>query len=366
VALEKKYFEKLAEAIQAVSRGKLLEGENLFYLTGLALFVGGTGAFVLFRWTRILIRESEAPFRYTFWVEDFRPIEGTPAGRLAVDDIDRMRLLSPDIAEKLKRSLDRLLLLPSDPGKSPGESEPYWSSHIRISGTYTVREEQGGTWKIQVMPRVCIGAPGSPEYPAPYVRCAVQVTKGTTSAVITAAVYERVVEEVYSRIAGEIYRQIRNDVAKKITALPTHYLRAVALFHEAEDFSRSNTADGYDLAVELYREAKDQFLSSNIQWISRALTRVPTLWRLERRFALMDARTRIGFARCVVYRRILSELSGRRNPGTAFEARTDLGKARKTLETLYGHVSGPFLDAAQNGPASDDPREKRRRMHTAA
>jgi tetratricopeptide (TPR) repeat protein len=362
-ATQKDYFSNLAEALKALTRGGLLQGDNLFYLAGLALLVGGSGSYALLRWTRILIRESQAPFQYTFWVDEFKPIEGTPGNRMTVSDLDRMKLLSPDIAEKLKGSLERLLLLSSDAAKATPDSAPHWSSHIRISGSYTVREEQGETWHVQVMPRVCIGPPGSPEFPAPNVRCAL-TWAGTESAALTAATYERVVEEVYGRIAGEIYRQIKQDVERKIQALPTLYLRAVALFHEAEDFARSKTADGYDLAVELYRKAKDHFQSSNILWLSRACTRLPLLWRFEKKFSLMEARNRVGFARCVIYRRILCELSGRRNSGTAFEARADLDKARKTLETLYGHIAGPFLKGP--GITPDAPRERRREMHTAA
>ena len=77
---------------------------------------------------------------------------------------------------------------------------------------------------------------------------------GTAGHTLLTSEYLDIVERVYSSIATEVYRRIGSDVHDKITLFPTAHLRAVALYHEAEDFARSNTVDAYEQAIALYRE----------------------------------------------------------------------------------------------------------------
>ena len=66
------------------------------------------------------------------------------------------------------------------------------------------------------------------------------------------AAYDQTLERLYFSVATQIYKQLRLDVARKISRLPTQYLRATAYFHEAEDYARSNTLDAFDDASKLY------------------------------------------------------------------------------------------------------------------
>ena len=67
---------------------------------------------------------------------------------------------------------------------------------------------------------------GEPAEGVPVTECSVDVDS-----------YKRIVERVYSRVATEIYRQIETDVQEKIDLFPTSYLRAVALYREAQDWT---------------------------------------------------------------------------------------------------------------------------------
>jgi tetratricopeptide (TPR) repeat protein len=90
---------------------------------------------------------------------------------------------------------------------------------------------------------------------------------------IDARLYEQILERVYFSIATEIYKQIQEDVKRKIELLPTTYFRAVALFHEAEDYARSTTLDAYDEALELYGQAIEAFDPSLKPWPKARLRR---------------------------------------------------------------------------------------------
>ena len=87
--------------------------------------------------------------------------------------------------------------------------------------------------------------------------------------------YNKIVERVYSRVASEIYRQIKEDLANKVKLVPTHFMRAIAYYNEAKDFSRSNTIDAYDYAIELYREALRFFSISYRTYINKIAVKVP-------------------------------------------------------------------------------------------
>ncbi len=46
---------------------------------GMIALVTGGGTYLLFRWTSFLLKESEEPFRYTFCIEPFELVSGTPS-----------------------------------------------------------------------------------------------------------------------------------------------------------------------------------------------------------------------------------------------------------------------------------------------
>ena len=87
-------------------------------------------------------------------------------------------------------------------------------------------------------------------------------------------------------------------------------------FMKTDDFERSNTVDAYDLAIELYEEAIHHFDTRLFIWKDRFLLKFPLLWRFVADSTIMEANMRLGHARCLIYRNILSNLSGRRQKKT--------------------------------------------------
>ena len=148
--------------------------------------------------------------------------------------------------------------------------------------------------------------------------------------------YTSVVERVYSNIATEIYKQIKADLITKMRLFPTKYLRAVALYYEAEDFARSNTVDAYDHAVDLYRDSRDSFDGSWRAWLAQYLVRVPYL-STGASSQIMRVKTEIGYAKCVIYRRRISALSGRYK-APLFEVSGIMNKVVRTLIEVHNKL----------------------------
>lgn len=332
-------------------------------LIGLFVIVIGFGTYFIFRWTGFLMRESKEPFRYTFWIEAFTPVQKTtdkdsnyPNNNLGFDPHDRFYLLHSDLLERLDSRIGRFSLLNYSKDKV---DEKALISHIHIHGNYALREENNDRWIIHVMPCIRIGPPGSPEtlaYPVKYTlkkektgtksdhklensgenkeKGAVSKTKNY---IFDAEEYNQIIERVYSSIATEVYKRIESDVKGKIAMFPTPFRRAIALFHEAEDFARSNTIDAYDRAVQLYNEARRYFKISEIKWITKFLLKMPLLWRKEVKFLHMHSRIQIGYAKCLIYKMAISALSGRyKNP--LFEIREDLKEVTDRLEILHKRI----------------------------
>src|SRR5262249_40120240 len=151
--------------------------------------------------------------------------------------------------------------------------------------------------------------------------------------------------------------QVQRDVAERIELLPTDYFRAVALFHEAEDYARSNTLDAYEEARELYARA--------IVLLDGSLTRLPAFRprRIARRLLrsilgasnrfpcpaayvwprlgnveVMCARAEIGYATMILYRRDLAGQSGQLL-NAPFEARPVGERALARLTRLPKDVT---------------------------
>ena len=351
-AVENKYPESIGQFLSNFIHPQV----NTYQFIGTLVFVLGFGAYFIFRKTNLLLKESGEPFRYTFWIKRFEAVSGTPGARFTLKEDDRFNLLHHDLMERLNRRIRRLSLLDVDSLKSSPADPQVLRSHIDISGHYAIREERDGLWVIHVMPRIRIGPPGTPEalaHPVKY-RLVEEDTKRSkerdskagkaqtatagSENVLDAARYNRIVERVYSTIATEVYRQIESDVTAKVESFPTKYLRAVTLFHEAEDFARSNTVDAYDRALELYRESKRYFDIRFMAWVSGVLVRAPVLWRLAARSAHMEARARIGYCKCLIYRRVISALSGR-NQNALFEIPEELKRATSKLESLHNRIN---------------------------
>lgn len=303
-------------------RQDLTAGIKAYEVIGLVLLVAGLAVFVLARWSRVLLRETGEPFRYTFWIEAFKPV---PDAEASARPLARLDLLQYDLRERLNFRIRRLSLLNDTVNHLSESQRRGLIAHVHIAGEYSTRARLSARGEvdqiaIRIMPRVRIGPAGQPEtLTAPVEIIVPQPARssddGAAPLELDAATYERAVERTYSRIAHEIYRRIKADLGDKITLFPTSYLRAVALFHEAKDFERSNTIDAYDYALDLYREANRYFDTRLLGPLHRRLAGMPAVWFLVRKSLLMEARTKIGYARCLIYRRAISALSGRsQNP----------------------------------------------------
>jgi tetratricopeptide (TPR) repeat protein len=317
-----------------------------FVLSGVALVVV---AILLVGWLRLWVRASRTPFRYTYSIEEFEPVEGTRPEQL-------LAWLRHDLSTRLSRRIRRLALL--DERYSGTTNAP--EAHIHIGGTYGIRKKSSGDWVIEVMPWVRLGPTGSSAklaHPVTFALARGQLEFKSDTAPMS---YEKLVERVYFSVATRIYRQIRDDVQRKINMLPRRYFRAAAYFFEAEDYIRSNTLDAYEQAQKLYAEVirlyspdwsdADSGRSSAgqlVRLIDRLLANFSLSWRRWLawwwpglgRVELMVARAELGYARTLVYRRAVAGFSGQRlNP--IFEARPMAKRAVRRVTRLRKDVPG--------------------------
>jgi len=328
--------------------------------------------YFLLRRTSVLLRESKEAFRYTFWIEPFDQVDKTPVDRFKLDSADRFALLDHDLMERLDQRFKRFSILKEPPSRgaaagaeTPEGSRRRYSSHVQINGHYAARETGDGQWVVHVMPEVRIGPSGSPAALAQPVKYQLGTPKsglhpasgataplggaappapaagaGTAGYTLKASEYQNIVERVYSSIATEVYRRIESDVREKIALFPTAHLRAVALYHEAEDFARSNTVDAYEQAIALYQEALRCFELITIKSLTRLILHVPwVLWRAEVTYQHEWARVVAGYAKCLIYRAQTSALTGREgNP--LYELPELLGESIEALKLLQKRISG--------------------------
>ena len=318
------------------------EGLDGYAVIGVLILVAGSGTFFLLRSTRLLLRESEEPFQYTFSVDPFETValsdgEISDASPKAIRLSQLLSMLHHDLIEKLNTNIVRLSLL--DIAAIDKQATRDLGSHIHIRGHYALRVRAGGTDILQVMPRIRIGSRNQPEDLSPRVE--VDIPECTRPEADVEACYRLILGQVYSRVATAIYQQIRKDIQKKIKLFPSRFLRAVGLFHEARDFERSNTVDAYDYAIDLYRQSLAYFEMRGNRHIANLLARRRGLWHLVRRVRLVEANARVAYARCLIYRNIVSALSGRtRNP--LFHVPGEVKRAVSSLEVLYDRSSPRF------------------------
>ena len=329
-----------------------LKGPDPYVFCTLLLFVA---VYLIARYSGFLFQESKAPFQYTFCVQPFVRIKDTPDERFTLAQEDLLKLVHYDLRERLSRRIGRLSLLDHPSGAQNAGTAPSAVSvatHIHVEADYALREESDEGWVLKVLPRVRIGADANPFTLAFPVRYPLEVTqrrrpdsdpaatgdvdKKAQSALLRTDEYEQLIERVYSSVATEMYRQIKQDVENKIGLFPTPYLRAVARYYEARDFEKSNTLDSYERAIELYATARDTFARSKTHGLKVLLAR-SRVFRWLMPAVRAEARTRLGLARCKIYRRVVSELAGRR-PDPLFEIRRELYRARALFARCYNSV----------------------------
>ncbi|MET0938588.1 MAG: FHIPEP family type III secretion protein [Gaiellaceae bacterium] len=299
---------------------------------------------LLINWTRFWVRESRAPFRYTYSIDPYLPLGETK-------EEPRLLWLREDLSERLSRRIGRLSLLDKEQAATR-------ESHIHVFGSYGIRRASDGSYAVEVFSWIQLGPHGAPATLAHPVKFQLPKGEEQLRGEEGAQAYEKLLERIYFSIATHLYRQIRQDVLRKIELLPKRYFRAAAYFYEAEDYVGSNTLDAYAEAEQLYAEVVKLY---DPTWVERGhsafhrtmrfIGRMHGSWSLFwRRWAakawprlgnveLMIARAEIGYANTLLYRRALAGLSGQRlNP--IFEARPVAKKAVRRLEKLGEDVPG--------------------------
>jgi hypothetical protein len=393
-------------ALRTADRDAVLDQWPLFVcLFVLALSVLAVG------WTRFWLRESQQPFRYTYSVAPFTPVEREPEQTLFVP-------IHADLRERLSQRIRRLSLLEPEaaPADAGGAAEPQGveaaraESHVHISGYYAIRKRPpDDRWLAEITAWVRVGGPDRPARLAePVVRFALNEEEDAT---VTAAdppaaptangkpdvppeidreQYEAILERTYFSIATELYRQIQEDVSRKIELLPNRWFRASALYYEAQDYARSNTLDAYNQARALY-EAALAIYDPRSAILPRGRVRHALAWcglylRLgisrARRFLshwitrlgrseVLAGRAQIGYANTLLDSWVIAPLSGLRAAAT-YEAVPIAEWAVRRLERVGKDVPGrdeSLFDARVAhafAHATLDAREKgRRRLEEA-
>jgi hypothetical protein len=222
---------------------------------------------LLINWSRIWIKESREPFKYTYSVADFQP--GLESAHTGAPGEDRIDWLGRDLTERLGARVHRLSLLEEgdvvtqEPGQEP-------EAHVHVSGWYGVRQDENHEWWIEVVPRVRIGGQGAPAELGNTVRFKLERTGAARRSTslpppLDARQYNLLVERVYWTVASKIYAQIRRGVEEKASLLPPGRLRCAAYVNEADDYAHSNTLAAFKAARHLYRKACQGYHQGNFE-----------------------------------------------------------------------------------------------------
>lgn len=355
-ALDEKYRQNLAELGKVVLWVLGFDFAQLtqpsFYsseVIGSIVVVAGVISWLVLRYTSVLISEANECFRYSFFVAAFPAVANTPGTRCTLLDEDRLNLLPYDLTERLNSRIRRLSILEetdkpqksdeNGAGGKPLANGKSLAAHIHIDGFYALREDKDKNWCLQITANVRIGGKDQPSFQTVPVTFKFKrnSTQTPPSYELAPDDYMQLVERVYSRVATEIYRQIEGDIRSKVKLFPTSYLRAVALSREAEDFLRSNTIEAYDHALALYRDALGYFDAIEVKPLTSVLAHFWLIWRREARFIRRKAEVVTGYAKCSIYRRRISALSGRKR-NTLFDLPALLDDAVCQLEIVYEHL----------------------------
>jgi tetratricopeptide (TPR) repeat protein len=319
-------------------------------------------ALLLLASSRFWIRHSRHPFRYTCAVSAIGAVQNSPV-------CPELTWLSQDLKVLLSQRIERLRFV--EPTEAGAQDDAH-AAHIAIGGTYVIRAQgrDPRSLAIEVMPDVGIGAARGPRtlahpviYPSDPVAASLAVTAGARPdepgrVNLERADYQAILERVYFSVATQIYEQIRADVERKVALMPSSSLAGQALYHEADDYARSNTLNAYDQARDLYEHAARRFdpslrplpasrprrvvarwVRSGSHGLRRLRLRASLLWPVLASRDVACARSLVGVATMLINRRLLATLSGLRiNP--VFEARSVAEDALARLEALPADAPG--------------------------
>lgn len=334
-------------------------------IAGRLTLIGLTASIALINSTRLWVKESREPFRFTYSVGSF---EGSldDSGGSKTEAGDQMSWLSRDLAEKLGERVKRLSLRPeSAVGAASTDEIP---SHVHISGWYGVRRsnsDEGGRredrWLLEVVPQVRLGGKGAPSKLGQAVRVRLESPSRpgfSATPEINYDTYRGAFERVYWSVASEIYAQIGRGVKERIALLPPGRLRAVARLFEADDYATSNTLDAFEAARGLYQKTREWYdpahrplpatrwrkwvrhmrleLARAERWARRHISEV---MRRAGRREVQAARAEIGYARILAVEWYLRLLEGTA-PKNIFEAKPTVNRAIERLEGLPDDTVG--------------------------
>src|SRR6185437_15828670 len=108
-------------------------GLQLYELVGIGILILGITVFSLARWSRVLLRETGEPFRYTFWIDGFQPVKSENA---TVPKIPGLDLLQYDLRDRLNSRIRRLSLLDETAANLKAGQPQALIAHIHIAGEY--------------------------------------------------------------------------------------------------------------------------------------------------------------------------------------------------------------------------------------
>ena len=356
---------QLAVAADPFAGGPGSESRKLWI--GIAAALVGA-SLLLYGRSRVWIRESSAPFRYTCSVAKFNTLGSTTEQ----DSSEVPEWIKYDLAEMLNERIRRLSFLEDGHPEKEPEKEGA-DEHIHITGDLLVRRRKDKQRWIEVAPRVRVGKKGEPATLAQSASHVWPETAEASESLQTSSEtdgsaprkptvhpneYEKLIERIYFNLASHIYSEIEADILRKISLLPTRYLRATAYLHEADDYAGSNTLDGLDEAIKLYRSAMELYdprcrrlpaarirragarlrrrRTQAVAWARcRGAVALPRLGRAE----VKAARAEVGLANALLHRRTLAGMSGRR-VNSIYEAPVLAERAIARLERLPCDVPG--------------------------
>lgn len=323
--------------------------------------LGVAASLTLINSTRLWVKESREPFRFTYSVGEFEAEEGG-ATATGGPGQERMAWLSRDLAEKLGERVQRLSLRPESAISQDESGEV--ASHVHVSGWYGMRfddsdegGQRNGRWLLEVVPQVRLGDSGSPARLGQAVRVRLVGSRSTPPR-IDHDTYRGVFERVYWSVASEIYSQIGRGVTERIGLLPPGRLRAAARLYEANDYAMSNTLDAYGAARTLFQQAREWYdpryrprpATPWRKWLRRQRLRLSDVEQAVRggiaeyvrragRREVLTARAEMGYARMLVTEWYLRQLSGTL-PENIFEAKPAADRAVERLEKLPADTEG--------------------------
>jgi hypothetical protein len=107
--VDRGYFKNLKDLLQTLKSGKAgeVDGAVLIGLVGLVLLATGVAVYLLLRWTRVLQKESEEPFRYTVSIDPFTYIKAGAPKDFKLDGEEPLALLRYDLRERLNARIGR-------------------------------------------------------------------------------------------------------------------------------------------------------------------------------------------------------------------------------------------------------------------